>query len=202
MFRSAGSCSRRCCPATSPSRPASSNWSRTRSPGWRPTGASRSCSSHSASAPSWRLGRVRHPVAICAAMLIGLASAVARRRTVLADRQHRPGRVRSHRHPGPHPGRGDQAAGRHSSAMVGRQLPHLRPDRCPSGLVWALAEAQGHLQGQQPRSPSASPSGRAVPGIQLHRAGHTDILASLVSIGSMLLLLRFWRPRSIWRFEA
>jgi lactate permease len=28
-----------------------------------------------------------------------------------------------------------------------------------------------------------------------------DILASLVSIGSLLLLLRFWQPRSIWRFE-
>jgi lactate permease len=28
-----------------------------------------------------------------------------------------------------------------------------------------------------------------------------DILASLASIGSLLLLLRFWRPRSVWRFE-
>ena len=28
-----------------------------------------------------------------------------------------------------------------------------------------------------------------------------DILASLASIGSLLLLLRFWQPRSIWRFE-
>ena len=38
--------------------------------------------------------------------------AVARSRAV-ADRQHRPGRVRGHRHPGHHPGRGDRTAGRH-----------------------------------------------------------------------------------------
>jgi L-lactate permease len=29
----------------------------------------------------------------------------------------------------------------------------------------------------------------------------SDILASLASIGSLLLLIRFWRPRSVWRFE-
>ena len=52
------------------------------------------------------------PVAISAAMLIGLGLPAAAGGRAVADRQHRAGRLRRHRHPDHHPGRRHRSAAR------------------------------------------------------------------------------------------
>jgi lactate permease len=87
------------------------------------------------------------------------------------------------------------------SAMVGRQLPFFALI-VPFWLVWTLAGRKAAFE-VWPAALTAGVSFALVQFLVSNFIGPepVDILASLVSIGSLLLLLRFWRPRSIWRFE-
>ena len=87
------------------------------------------------------------------------------------------------------------------SAMVGRQLPFFALI-VPFWLVWTLAGGKATLE-VWPAALTAGASFALVQFLVSNFIGPepVDILASLVSIGSLLLLLRFWRPRSSWRFE-
>ena len=87
------------------------------------------------------------------------------------------------------------------SAMVGRQLPFF-PVIVPFWLVCTLARRQATFE-DWPDALTAGVSFALVQFLVSNFIGPelVDILASLVSIGSLLLLLRYWQPRSIWRFE-
>ena len=87
------------------------------------------------------------------------------------------------------------------SAMVGRQLPFFAVI-VPFWLVWALAGRKATFE-VWPAALTAGVSFGVVQFLVSNFVGPelVDILASLASIGSLLFLLRFWRPRSIWRFE-
>jgi lactate permease len=87
------------------------------------------------------------------------------------------------------------------SAMVGRQLPFFAVI-VPFWLVWAMAGRKATFE-VWPAVLIAGVSFGLVQFLVSNFIGPelVDILASLVSIGSLLLLLGFWRPRSIWRFE-
>jgi lactate permease len=87
------------------------------------------------------------------------------------------------------------------SAMVGRQLPFFAL-LIPFWLVWALAGRKATFE-VWPAALTVGVSFGLVQFAVSNLIGPElpDILASLVSIGSLLLLLRFWQPRSIWRFE-
>ena len=87
------------------------------------------------------------------------------------------------------------------SAMVGRQLPFFAVI-VPFWLVWALAGRKATLE-VWPAALTAGASFGLVQFLVSNFIGPelVDILASLVSIGSLLLLVRFWQPLSIWRFE-
>jgi lactate permease len=87
------------------------------------------------------------------------------------------------------------------SAMVGRQLPFFALI-VPFWLVWALAGRKATLE-VWPAALTAGASFGLVQFLVSNFIGPelVDILASLVSIGSLLLLVRFWQPLSIWRFE-
>ena len=86
------------------------------------------------------------------------------------------------------------------SAMVGRQLPFFALI-VPFWLVWALAGRKATFE-VWPAALTVGVSFGLVQFLVSNFIGPelVDILASLVSIGSLLLLLRFWQPRSIWRF--
>jgi lactate permease len=86
------------------------------------------------------------------------------------------------------------------SAMVGRQLPFFALI-VPFWLVWALVGRKATFE-VWPAALTAGASFGLVQFLVSNFIGPelVDILASLVSIGSLLVLLRFWRPRSIWRF--
>ena len=86
------------------------------------------------------------------------------------------------------------------SAMVGRQLPFFSLI-VPFWLVWAMAGRKATLE-VWPAALTAGVSFGLVQFLVSNYIGPwlVDILASLVSIGSLLVLLRFWQPRSIWRF--
>ena len=87
------------------------------------------------------------------------------------------------------------------SAMVGRQLPFFALI-VPFWLVWTLAGRKATFE-VWPAALTAGVSFGLVQFLVSNFIGPelVDILASLVSIVSLLLLLRFWQPRSIWRFE-
>ena len=87
------------------------------------------------------------------------------------------------------------------SAMVGRQLPFFAVI-VPFWLVWALAGRKATFE-VWPAALTVGVSFGLVQFLVSNLVGPelVDILASLVSIGSLLFLLRFWQPRSIWRFE-
>jgi lactate permease len=87
------------------------------------------------------------------------------------------------------------------SAMVGRQLPFFALI-VPFWLVWALAGRKATFE-VWPAALTAGASFGLVQFLVSNFLGPelVDILASLVSIGSLLLLVRFWQPLSIWRFE-
>jgi lactate permease len=87
------------------------------------------------------------------------------------------------------------------SAMVGRQLPFFALI-VPFWLVWTLAGRKAAFEVW----PAALTVGASFGLVQFLVSNFIGpelvyILASLVSIGSLLLLLRSWQPRSIWRFE-
>ncbi|HEY4791523.1 MAG TPA: L-lactate permease [Actinomycetes bacterium] len=87
------------------------------------------------------------------------------------------------------------------SAMVGRQLPFFAL-LIPFWLVWAMAGRKATFE-VWPAALTVGVSFGLVQFLVSNLIGPElpDILASLASIGSLLLLLRFWQPRSIWRFE-
>ncbi len=87
------------------------------------------------------------------------------------------------------------------SAMVGRQLPVFSVI-VPFWLVWAMAGRKSMLE-VWPACLTAGVS-FAIPQFlvsNLHGPWVVDIVASLVSILSLVVLLRFWQPPTTWRFE-
>ncbi|HTS83007.1 MAG TPA: L-lactate permease [Myxococcaceae bacterium] len=88
------------------------------------------------------------------------------------------------------------------SAMVGRQLPFFSVI-VPFWLVWAMAGFAGMAE----IWPACLVAGVffAVP--QYYVSNHmgpalVDIIAAMVSIGATYVLLRFWQPKKVWRFEG
>src|SRR4051812_13107474 len=87
------------------------------------------------------------------------------------------------------------------SAMVGLQLPFFAV-LVPFWLVWAMAGRKATLE-VWPAALTAGLSFAVVQFLVSNFVGPelVDILAALASIGATLLLLRFWQPATIWRFE-
>ncbi len=88
------------------------------------------------------------------------------------------------------------------SAMVGRQLPFF------SLLIpfWLVAAMSG-WRGMLPVWPACLAGGLSFSGMQFlvsnfHGPWLVDTASALVSIGAILLLLRFWQPAKVWRFEG
>ncbi len=86
-------------------------------------------------------------------------------------------------------------------AMVGKQLAPFAL-LIPFWLVWAMAGLKG-VREVWPACLTAGLSFSVSQFVvsQMHGLGVVDIIASIVSIASMLLLLRFWQPRTVWRFD-
>ncbi len=86
------------------------------------------------------------------------------------------------------------------SAMTGRQLPFLSL-LIPFWLVAAMAGWRSMVQVW----PACMVAGASFAGVQflvsnLHGPWLVDTASALVSIGALLLLLRLWQPRTVWRF--
>jgi lactate permease len=87
------------------------------------------------------------------------------------------------------------------SAMAGRQLPFFSLI-VPFWVVWAMAGFRGALEVW----PAALVAGAAfaVPQFlvsNLHGPWLVDIVASLCSMAALVVLLRFWRPKQIWKLS-
>lgn len=88
------------------------------------------------------------------------------------------------------------------SAMVGRQLPFFSLI-VPFWVVWAMAGWRGML-GIWPAALVAGVA-FAVPQFlvsNFHGPWLVDIIASLCSMGAVVLLMKFWRPRELWKLPA
>jgi lactate permease len=88
------------------------------------------------------------------------------------------------------------------SAMIGRQLP-LFSLLVPFWLVWAMSD----LRAMREVWPACLVAGLSFGVTQFivsnyHGPWVVDIASAIVSMGSLVLLLRFWRPRTVWRFEG
>jgi lactate permease len=88
------------------------------------------------------------------------------------------------------------------SAMVGRQLPVFSLI-VPFWLVWAMAGRRGMLDVW----PACLTTGLTFAVAQylmsnFHGPWLVDIVGALASMGSLVLLLRVWQPRTTWRFEG
>ena len=88
------------------------------------------------------------------------------------------------------------------SAMVGRQLPFFSVI-VPFWLVWAMAGFAGMAEVW----PACLVAGVffAIPQFVVSNylgPALVDIIAAMVSIGATYVLLRFWQPKKIWRFEG
>ncbi|HXG68894.1 MAG TPA: L-lactate permease, partial [Blastocatellia bacterium] len=86
------------------------------------------------------------------------------------------------------------------SAMVGRQLPVFSVI-VPFWLVWAMAG----WRGMREVWPACLTSGASFAIMQFlvsnyHGPWVVDIAGSIVSILALVVLLRFWQPREVWRF--
>jgi len=86
-------------------------------------------------------------------------------------------------------------------AMVGRQLP-LFSLIIPFWLIWAMCGWRKMLEVW----PACLVAGLSFAGVQFavsnfHGPRLVDIAASIASIASLIVLLRFWQPRKTWRFE-
>jgi len=84
------------------------------------------------------------------------------------------------------------------SAMAGRQLPFFSVI-VPFWIVWAMSGFRG-MVGVWPASLTAGVA-FAIPQYLIsnfHGPWLVDILAAICSMGAVVLLLRFWRPREIW----
>jgi lactate permease len=87
------------------------------------------------------------------------------------------------------------------SAMVGRQLPFFSII-VPFWLVWAMAGRKAMAEVW----PAALTAGLTFAIFQFLVSNFigpelVDIIASLASIGALLVLLRIWRPKTVWRFD-
>lgn len=88
------------------------------------------------------------------------------------------------------------------SAMIGRQLPFFSV-LVPFWLIWAFAGLRGMLQ----IWPAILVAGVtfAVPQFlvsNFHGPWLVDVIAALVSMGSLTLFLKVWKPKSIWTSTA
>jgi len=88
------------------------------------------------------------------------------------------------------------------SAMVGRQLPFFSVI-VPFWLVWAFAGFRGMLAVW----PALLVAGLFFAGPQflisnLHGPWLVDVLSAAVSIGALIVFLRFWHPKKIWGLEG
>ncbi|MGH8020330.1 MAG: L-lactate permease [Opitutaceae bacterium] len=86
------------------------------------------------------------------------------------------------------------------SAMVGRQLPFFSVI-VPFWIIWVMAGRRAMLEVW----PACLVSGLSFAVVQFvvsnfHGPWLVDIVGSLASLGSTLVLLRFWQPVSVWRF--
>jgi lactate permease len=88
------------------------------------------------------------------------------------------------------------------SAMIGRQLP-LFSLIVPFWVVWAMAGWRAML-GVWPAALAAGGSFGIVQFLvsNYHGPWLVDIAASLASMGSVLVLLRFWKPRTLWTLDT
>jgi lactate permease len=87
------------------------------------------------------------------------------------------------------------------SAMVGRQLP-LFSFIVPFWVIWAMAGFRGMLSVW----PAAFVAGFSFALTQFlvsnyHGPWLVDIFASIASIISIIVLLKFWKPKTIWKLE-
>ncbi len=88
------------------------------------------------------------------------------------------------------------------SAMVGRQLP-LFAMIIPFWLIWVMAGWRSIKEVW----PACLVAGVSFAAVQYYVSNHfgptlVDISASLTSIVALLLLLRVWKPRTVWRFPG
>jgi len=87
------------------------------------------------------------------------------------------------------------------SAMVGRQLPFFS---CliPFWLVWAMAGWRGMIEVWPACFVSGTSFGLAQFAISnYHGPWVVDIGGAIISIVSLVVLLKFWQPRTTWRFD-
>jgi lactate permease len=87
------------------------------------------------------------------------------------------------------------------SAMVGRQLPFFSII-IPFWLVWAMAG----IKGMREVWPACLTAGASFGIVQFlvsnyHGPWVVDIAGALFSILSLIVLLKFWQPRTTWRFN-
>ncbi|HXH99571.1 MAG TPA: L-lactate permease [Sphingobacteriaceae bacterium] len=84
------------------------------------------------------------------------------------------------------------------SAMVGRQLPFFSV-LIPFWVVWAMSGLRGML-GIWPAALTAGLSFAICQYLvsNFHGPWLVDIVASIVSIVSLIVLLRFWKPKTLW----
>ena len=87
------------------------------------------------------------------------------------------------------------------SAMVGRQLPFFSLV-VPFWLIWAMVGWRKMLEVW----PACLTAGFTFAVMQFlvsnfHGPWVVDIAAALASIGAVLVLLKFWQPREVWRFD-
>ena len=88
------------------------------------------------------------------------------------------------------------------SGMVGRQLP-LFSLLIPFWVVWAMSGLKATLEVW----PACLVTGVTFACTQFlvsnyHGPWVVDIASSAVSMAALVLLLRFWRPRTVWRFDS
>ena len=88
------------------------------------------------------------------------------------------------------------------SAMVGRQLPFFSL-LVPFWLIWAFAGFRGMIQVW----PAILVAGLsfAIPQLLIsnfHGPWLVDVVAAMVSMGSLTLFLKFWKPKTAWTLNA
>lgn len=88
------------------------------------------------------------------------------------------------------------------SAMVGRQLP-LFSVIIPFWLIWAMSGWRSMFEVW----PACLTAGLSFAVMQFavsnyHGPWLVDVISAIVSILAIVILLRFWRPRTTWRFEG
>jgi lactate permease len=88
------------------------------------------------------------------------------------------------------------------SGMVGRQLP-IFSFIVPFWVVWAMSGFKATMEVW----PACVAAGLGFAGTQylvsnFHGPWIVDIASSLVSMASLVVLLRFWKPKTVWRFES